>query len=109
MTAKQYWEDDCSLVRYYRKAEILRTEIDNQKMWLQGRYIYDALVRVSPLFRSFTKSGTQIEPYTEKPYPITKESIEEDKKKSIESSKTKAMLYMETYAARHNKKFEERK
>ena len=55
MTEEQYWDGDCTLTRYYRKADDLRTERVNREMWLQGMYIYDAVSILSPILRSFAK------------------------------------------------------
>lgn len=55
MTEEQYWDKDCRLVIFYRKAEELRTSRKNQEMWLQGAYFYEALSRVSPLLHAFAK------------------------------------------------------
>lgn len=55
MTEEQYWDKDCRLVIFYRKAEELRTSRKNQEMWLQGAYFYEALSRVSPLLHALPK------------------------------------------------------
>lgn len=82
MTYDQYWNDDCMLVKYYRKAEEIknkqRNEQKNDEMWLQGLYIYDALCKVSPVLHAFAKPGTKPIPYNDKPYPMTKEESEKE-------------------------------
>lgn len=79
MTYDQYWNDDCELVIYYRKAHNLQLERKNQELWLQGFYIYDALCCVSPVLHAFAKKGTKPLPYPQEPYPITKEEVKEIK------------------------------
>ena len=63
MTEEQYWDKDCCLVKFYRKSEELRKERVNQEAWLQGMYIYDALLRVAPVLHAFAKKGTKPQPY----------------------------------------------
>lgn len=47
MTAEQYWEGDCTLPIFYRKAheQKQQREFDNMDFnaWLQGRYIAHAI------------------------------------------------------------------
>lgn len=106
MTPEQYWEGDCTLVKYYRKAEELRNEKRNQELWLQGVYIYEALCDVAPILHAFAKKGTKPTPYTANPYPLnakqTKRAEEEKQRKLAEKGKR----FMEAMAASVNKKFE---
>lgn len=109
MTAEQYWEQDPMLVKYYREAEEIRKERMNQEAWLQGMYIYDALMRVSPVLRAFAKKGTKAQPYVEEAYPISKKMIEEKNAKQERINGQKALRYLQAYMVENNKKYEERK
>ena len=106
MTEEQYWDKDCLLTKYYREAEELRTEKANQMAWLQGMYIYDALARISPILRAFSKKGTKAQPYPEEPYPIGRKSVEDSKNKKEKENYDKAKRYMEAYMVQHNKRLE---
>ena len=79
MTEEQYWDKDCMLVKYYREAEEMRREKFNQEAWLQGMYIYDAIMRLSPILHAFAKKGTKPQPYVDSPYPISQAGMEEAK------------------------------
>lgn len=81
MTEEQYWDKDCRLVIFYRKAEELRTSRKNQEMWLQGAYFYEALSRVSPLLHAFAKKGTKPAPYLAEPFAITENRLSISRKK----------------------------
>ena len=37
MTYEQFWEMDCELVKYYRKAAKIKQDLDNQNAWPEGR------------------------------------------------------------------------
>lgn len=53
---------------------------------MMGMYVYDALTCASPLFRSFSKSGTKAHPYVKEPFPISRRQRRaeaEAKKKQI--------------------------
>ena len=106
MTYAQYWDDDPSLPKYYRKADELRNERKNQELWLQGMYIYEALCDVAPVLRAFAAKGTKPTPYATKPYAISdkqaKQNEEEKQRKLVEKGKR----FMEAMATNINKKFE---
>ena len=109
MTEEQYWDKDCCLVKFYRKAEELRKERVNQEAWLQGMYIYDALLRVAPVLHAFAKKGTKPQPYVEEAYPITEKKMENAKSKKEKAKSHKGLLYMQAYMVANNKRFGERK
>lgn len=100
MTYEQYWNGDCQLVKYYRKAHELRNEQKNQELWLQGLYIYDALCAVAPVLHAFAKRGTKPHPYTEKPYPLTKKGVKEERKAQEKANRQKAKAFFEAWASR---------
>ena len=76
MTWDQYWNEDSTLVKYYREAYKLRCRERNNDLWLQGLYVYYALCNASPLFRFSTKSQ-KAEPYLNEPIAITQEEVRE--------------------------------
>src|SRR5690606_12389669 len=84
----------------YRKAHELANERRNQELQLQGLYIYDALCCVAPILHSMAKSGTKPLPYPEKPYPITREAIERDKKERARANMLKARAMFEAWASK---------
>lgn len=108
MTPEQYWDMDASLAKAYRLAYQQRLDMQNQILWLQGQYIYDALCEVSPIYSAFAKNGTKPVPYNDKPYPLAHNAKREEKtaeKKTYDKNKA----YMEAFAEAFNKKFKERK
>lgn len=56
------------MVTAFRKADRLRQKREDAQAWLQGRYIYDALGRLSPILHAFAKKGAKAEPYLDRPY-----------------------------------------
>ena len=106
MTPEQYWEQDCTLVKYYRKAEELRNEKRNQELWLQGMYVYEAICDVSPILHAFAKKGTKPAPYSTKPYPLNDRQIKRDEEEKQRKLAEKGKRFMEAMAVSINKKFE---
>ncbi|MGN0535741.1 MAG: hypothetical protein ACI4IR_07060 [Eubacterium sp.] len=82
MSYEQYWNDDCYIAQYYRKAYELQRNRINEQLWLQGLYIYEAILDMSPALRAM---GAQApEKYVSEPYPITPEECE---KREIQKAK----------------------
>ena len=107
MTPEQYWDGDCTLVKYFRKAEEIRNEKRNQELWLQGAYIYEALCDIAPILHAFAKKGTKPTPYPDKPYPLTAKQSKRDEEEKQRKLTEKGKRFMEVMAASINKKFEE--
>ena len=106
MTPEQYWDGDCTLPKYYRKAEELRNEKRNQELWLQGMYVYEAICDVAPILHAFAKKGTKPTPYASKPYPLTHKDVEREEEAKQRKLAEKGKRFMEAMAASINKKFE---
>lgn len=68
MTWEQYWHGDPLMVRAFREADKLRQRREDAIAWLHGRYIYDALGRLSPILHAFSKRGAKAEPYLDRPF-----------------------------------------
>lgn len=106
MTAEQYWDQDCSLARFYREAHNLNIQQQNYMAWLQGKYVYDALAALFPLFNSNVKRGVKPKAYV-KPYDLgldTKEQLVDKNKKKMNDGKA----FMEMFMTQTNKKFKEK-
>ena len=108
MTPEQFWEGDSNLVVAYRKAFEMKQEADNQRLWLQGAYIYDAISRLVPIMHPFAKKGTKAIPYLEKPYPLNEGNTEDKPKDTkIEQGKVKALEWMQERMIAINSHFNE--
>lgn len=93
MTYDQFWNQDVSLAKYYRKADKYRSDQKNTEAWLQGMYIYDAVSTV--IYNAFgRKRGQQAENYTSKPYPIHQEEVEQEKQQRVEEERAKAKVWL---------------
>ena len=105
MTAEQYWDGDSMLAKYYRKADDIHRKRMNEELWLQGMYIYEALCDVSPILHAFAKRGTKAVPYPDRPYALTADDRESEKKIQERRDREKAKRYMEAKMAEVNKRF----
>ena len=99
MTVGQYWNGDPALVKKYRKAEEYRLQRKNTELWLQGMYVYEAIMDLSPILRSFVKNPKP-EKYSSEPYPLTEKERNEraERKEKADAEALKAALEAQALA-----------
>jgi hypothetical protein len=109
MTYDQYWNEDCTLVKYYREAHQIKLQQSNHLLWWQGMYFYEALCNVAPLYQMMTKSAKKVAlPYPKEPYPITLKDAEELRKRQEAERFAKMKARMEAWQADVNQHFKRR-
>lgn len=105
MSYDEFWNDDVSKVKAYRKANELRDKRRNYELWLQGMYFYEALCDTSPLFRFSMKKGTiKPEPYVKEPYPITASEVRERDEREARNKEERLKAGFAAFAERMQKK-----
>lgn len=104
MSWDQYWNQDCTMVKYYREAERLRIETHNTEMWIQGAYIYKIMEAFAPIFPAFPKKNAKPGDYLSAPIPITKEEQERSKEQEEKVQYEKNMTAMNAWMKRVNDK-----
>lgn len=95
MTYDQYWYGDVRMTEVFRNAHKIRMEEQNQMLWLQGQYVYNAICSVAPVLVTMPKKGAEILPYPDF-LPLfqdgeTKRAQEEKEEKE----RLQAKLYMQ--------------
>ena len=85
MTYDQFWNQDNTIVKYYREADRIRTENLNTQLWMQGIYIYKVLEAFAPILVTFPKKNAKIGDYLSQPMPLT-----ETEQKSREEQEAEA-------------------
>lgn len=111
MTYEQFWEQDVWLVKAYREAFRLKQELREQDLWVQGAYIYEAILDASPVLHDFAKKGTKPLPYRDRPiglYGNTHQTTSPSKVDETPQQKNdnKAKQIMEMMMVSINKRFE---
>lgn len=105
MTYNQFWYEDCWVAKSYFKAYKIKREQLNEQFWLQGVYIYEALIDVSPVLHAFSKKGTKPLPYPKEPYSLFKKQEEKVTEEEIYVEREKAQQYFKNWAKAVGKKF----
>ena len=108
MTAEQYWDGDPELVKAYRKAEDIRTHRRNTEMWIEGRYIYDAMCCLIPSHNMWKPK--QPLDYLREPYPLTKKEVEDMKLREMKrkQDELREKIKANMLALKNKKKVEEK-
>lgn len=74
-----FWDGDPCQLKYYVSTYRLKKKMQNELLWLQGMYNYDAFGTV--LSNAFRSKGSKAANYTEKPYDVVEKT---DREKQIE-------------------------
>lgn len=105
MTVEEYWHGSADLPEFYRESYRLKQREQNNMLWLQGKYIYDALLCASPMFLSLVKKREPV-PYVKEPYPLdAKEARERQERDELKKQK-ESMERMKAQFALWNKSYE---
>lgn len=104
MSYEDYWDGDPQMAIYYRKKLEAQRDYDNFLRWIQGMYIYEALLNVSPALKPFVKNP-EVKPYRERPIPLTQEAIREEEDREKAKRTQEAREAMERLAISINQKF----
>lgn len=102
MSYQEFWYEDCWIANYYLKAYTIKKDQINEQLWLQGMYVFEAILCASPVLHAFSKKGTKPLKYPKEPYPLhkkTKEEEEEENRREVE----KVRLYFENWSKRVSK------
>lgn len=84
MSYELFWDGEPNAAKAYRELNKLKQNYDNQMAWLQGLYIYEAILDNAPVLHPFSKAKKPQE-YSKEPYCLTaKEKAERDDNKAQE-------------------------
>ena len=102
MPRNEYWDGEAQLTKVYRNAFEMKRDRKNHELWLQGLYIYEALIDASPVFHDLVKGKVKPIEYVKEPYPITQKQVKEkaEREERLRAEKQKAMV--EAWAKRVN-------
>lgn len=94
MTWEQYWYGDVRITGAFLEAHKLRLEQQNQMLWLQGRYVFDAICSVVPVLVTIPKKDAKILPYPKPTSLFGHEPSEEELEEQERKEALRAELYM---------------
>ena len=83
MSYNEYWNDpDVGKAQAYLEAFRVKQKADENRLWRQGLYFYEALCDASPILRT-NFSGRKVSPlpYPSEPYPLDDAEVKERKER----------------------------
>lgn len=95
MSYDEYWNGELERAKFYRKAFELKKKQDNEKLWMQGAYIYNVLQDIYPLFNAWAE-GAEVQPYMEFPLPLDEEERKDQETAKAKEEMERTRTYMET-------------
>lgn len=100
MSYDEFWYGDLYRTKFYREAYKIKIRQQDEGLWMQGMYIYEALCDVSPILHAFSKKGTKPLQYSKAPYLSNVDNVktEQEKKQSAENERLKAILHFNNWA-----------
>lgn len=97
MSPTEYWDGEPELATQYREAFDIKRSMRNQELWLQGMYIYEAILDASPILHPFARQGTKPKEYSKEPYPITQREIDEREKREQMANMVKIKTMVDSW------------
>lgn len=83
MTWDEYWYGNPWMAKAFRQAHRMKRDIKNYELWLQGVYVYEAILDASPVFHPLAKDPKPI-PYPSEPFALDKKEREVREQKEQE-------------------------
>lgn len=102
MSFNDYWNKDCNIAVFYRKKHEHEQKEQNFNCWLNGAYIYNALIAVAPILNAFSSKHEPFD-YLEKPFSLTAEERKQDELKKYQEMKNRMVELMNTFNANRGK------
>lgn len=104
MSWEQFWHGDVEMARFYRQAHEMQLKQKNFELWLQGRYVYEAIGDMVPVLHAFAKEGSTPTPYPREPYPLTQKDVREQEERERREQYERMKAYVNRWANETNAK-----
>lgn len=101
MSYQDFWDGDPDMVRFYRDKHRHEMERRNTELWLQGAYVYEAILSAMPAFNFFGKKRKPV-PYRDEPMPLTGGEKKKSEDRKAEKQLNAGKQFVEAWAAAVN-------
>lgn len=104
MTWDQFWNQDSTMVKYFREAEKIRVNNRNTEMWIQGAYIYKVMEAFAPILPAFPKKNARVGDYLSEPLSLSEEEEKSKEERKARRDADKGIKMMNDWMQRVNNK-----
>lgn len=104
MSQAEFWEGPLWLAGAYREAADIRDRQADAEAWRMGAYVYQALVRASPILRAFAAKGAKPVEWLEEPFSASMERQAEEEAQRAQRRMEAGRAVVETFALMFNAK-----
>lgn len=74
MTYEEFWNCDPELYKVYRNLNDIKRNQENERLWLQGMYVYQAILLTAPSLNSLKPSKPH--DYPKQPFDISPKKVQ---------------------------------
>lgn len=99
----EFWHGDPATFRYYEEVHKQEQRHENFLLWLQGRYVYEAVGALIPALHPFSKDPKPF-PYLSEPFPLTEEDRAEKEERERREKYERMKAYVNRWANETNAK-----
>lgn len=109
LSYEDFWFGDPCKARYQKKAYELQLRNQDEYMWEQGMYIYEAILQCSPILHPFSKASKPL-PYTSQPHLtlLSEQEAKEKAEQEAENERLKAQIWIKQWAKGMQNKFNDK-
>lgn len=101
MSYSDYWDGDPIIAKYYREKYRCDMVRRNTELWLQGAYVYEAILDAMPAFNFFSKKRKPV-PYRDEPMPLSGREKKSSEERKAEKQLSSGKKFIEAWAAAVN-------
>ena len=102
MSQAEFWEGPLWLAGAYREAADIRDRQADAEAWRMGAYVYQALVRASPVLHTFAPKGVKPVEWLDEPFSVTEERQAEEEAARAKRKMEAGRAVVETFALMFN-------
>ena len=101
MSYSDFWDGDPVIAKYYRDKYRCEMDRRNVELWLQGAYVYEAILDAMPAFNFFSKKRDPV-PYRDEPMPLTSQEKQNSENRKADKKLNAGKNFIDSWAAAVN-------